>query len=272
MPIHCIRCFKEFPTKNDHRNHQLADDFCGVTRTKPTFVGFNEEQEEKLRSRKQKTKDVVERWKDVYRILFPDDDERSMPSPCKSFIYFNAVQFTDRKHPDHDTPNISIEQYNSLIQRRVHEELIGYDKHQRQILPVLIQSKLGNIGDNENSSSAILTSVIEECLSEALNDYHLSSIPDIPLDTSAGVFRDAGEPSTQDELAVHHSISGELIWGGTGVDEPQPDESSVQDGNYETVSFKEFQFDTGSSEHDSGFSDFISYEDEAYEASKPVLG
>lgn len=49
-----------------------------------SFEGIDESQKEMLRSRKQTSKDEVEKWKDIYRILFPDDDELKIPSCCKS--------------------------------------------------------------------------------------------------------------------------------------------------------------------------------------------
>jgi hypothetical protein len=61
----------------------LVNPIACEVQSEPTFVGFNEEQGERLRSRKQTTKDDVEKWKEVYRILFPEDDEPLIPSPCK---------------------------------------------------------------------------------------------------------------------------------------------------------------------------------------------
>jgi hypothetical protein len=46
-------------------------------------AGVSKEQEKHLRSRKRPAGQTeVDRWKDMYRILFPDDREDSIPSPC----------------------------------------------------------------------------------------------------------------------------------------------------------------------------------------------
>lgn len=50
--------------------------------------GFNKDQEKKLRSRKKATADTTDedKWREIYMILFPDDDLASIPTPCKHFI------------------------------------------------------------------------------------------------------------------------------------------------------------------------------------------
>ncbi len=46
--------------------------------------GIDGAQEKLLRSRKKSHKEWSEadKWRDAYRILFPDDDLAKMPSPC----------------------------------------------------------------------------------------------------------------------------------------------------------------------------------------------
>jgi hypothetical protein len=83
MPIHCARCRLVFEKREDLISHQRDLMACELG-TEPPIVGIDELQAEKLRSRKQKTKNEVEKWREMYRILFPDADELSMPSPCKS--------------------------------------------------------------------------------------------------------------------------------------------------------------------------------------------
>jgi hypothetical protein len=48
--------------------------------------GFSQTQEKQLRSRKKAKADMteVEKWYQAYRILFPDDDQENVPTPCKS--------------------------------------------------------------------------------------------------------------------------------------------------------------------------------------------
>ena len=47
--------------------------------------GFTKEQEEMLRSRRKTRPDMgpADKWKEVYMILFPDDNVDDIPSSCK---------------------------------------------------------------------------------------------------------------------------------------------------------------------------------------------
>jgi hypothetical protein len=45
--------------------------------------GFDKQQEKKLKSRKRSTLSEEEKWRETFRILFPDDEEENIPSPCE---------------------------------------------------------------------------------------------------------------------------------------------------------------------------------------------
>jgi hypothetical protein len=47
--------------------------------------GFDKEQEQRLRKRKRSMLTEAEKWKEMYKILFPYDDDDSIPSPCRCF-------------------------------------------------------------------------------------------------------------------------------------------------------------------------------------------
>jgi hypothetical protein len=66
-------------------DHQRAIEPCGM-RPKENIEGFDKLQLERLRSRKKSQTEPSEedKWRDVYRILFPIDDDFAMPSPCES--------------------------------------------------------------------------------------------------------------------------------------------------------------------------------------------
>jgi hypothetical protein len=52
--------------------------------TGPEPAGIDKEVEKKLRQKKRKKgQSEVEKWKDIYRILFPDVPENQIPSPCE---------------------------------------------------------------------------------------------------------------------------------------------------------------------------------------------
>ncbi|KAF2790459.1 hypothetical protein K505DRAFT_364699 [Melanomma pulvis-pyrius CBS 109.77] len=82
LPIFCRRCYTIFKAETLLDDHQRAIEPCTM-RPKEIIEGFDKLQHEKLRSRKKTRPEPNEedKWRDVYRILFPSDDEASMPSP-----------------------------------------------------------------------------------------------------------------------------------------------------------------------------------------------
>jgi len=87
LPIFCPRCYEHFKDEAMLHDHQRATNPC-ARRPEMTIEGFNKLQEKKLRSRKKSHSALSEedKWKDMYRVLFPGDNETCMPSPCKSSL------------------------------------------------------------------------------------------------------------------------------------------------------------------------------------------
>lgn len=65
-------------------HHQRSSTPC-VLRQNDEEEGINIEQETELRLRKRDVgkKTESDKWREMYKILFPDDGSRNMPSPCK---------------------------------------------------------------------------------------------------------------------------------------------------------------------------------------------
>ena len=74
-----------FKTDAELQTHMRLDPPCEVAAQEAELDGFGPAQEKLLRSRKKTQKDPTEeeKWKDVYRILFPADDLGMIPSPCE---------------------------------------------------------------------------------------------------------------------------------------------------------------------------------------------
>jgi len=85
LPVHCFRCQETFDNDEQLQTHMRTDPPCQVRSRPRTMEGINPSQEKLLRSRKRAQRHMteVEKWKDVYTILFPADDPAEMPSPCK---------------------------------------------------------------------------------------------------------------------------------------------------------------------------------------------
>ncbi len=83
MPSHCVRCWAVFKHKSEHDDHMRAEKRCEL-QPKQLIDGVTVDQEKELKKRKKTGPEQSEgeKWKDVYRILFPD--AKSIPTPCKN--------------------------------------------------------------------------------------------------------------------------------------------------------------------------------------------
>ncbi|KAI5926030.1 hypothetical protein F4810DRAFT_657142 [Camillea tinctor] len=83
LPKHvCARCQKPFREQKDLDDHLRADIRCEKVELIPV-LGIDEATEAKLRMRKKHSPDATEeqRWKDIYMMIFPKANPRSLPSP-----------------------------------------------------------------------------------------------------------------------------------------------------------------------------------------------
>ncbi|EJT71581.1 hypothetical protein GGTG_10837 [Gaeumannomyces tritici R3-111a-1] len=82
----CPRCCERFEAEDELSTHARAPEPCGV-REPELHDGFTQAQEKQLRSRKKDraagVEDLTEpqKWRQMYRILFPDVREEEIPSP-----------------------------------------------------------------------------------------------------------------------------------------------------------------------------------------------
>jgi len=87
-PIQCPRCWQAMDNSDRLESHLQASPVCDI-KEKIMIEGFDKKQEEKLKSRKRNHQNQTEeqRWKELYNILFPEDNEQDIPSPCTPNIY-----------------------------------------------------------------------------------------------------------------------------------------------------------------------------------------
>jgi hypothetical protein len=95
LPIMCMRCSKRFPTESDLAAHLRVPDPC-VWQEAPVIEGITAEQEKKLkrRQRLEISQSEEAKWMEIYRILFPDEHESNLPSPCKNWAFLNVTSMT----------------------------------------------------------------------------------------------------------------------------------------------------------------------------------
>jgi hypothetical protein len=88
---YCPRCKAAFKTKAEQQAHCESREPCNASAKLPP-EGTTEEQREMIRSKKRVGGDNLdsEKWNRIYSILFPDDDPKTIPSPCKSWKYYHG--------------------------------------------------------------------------------------------------------------------------------------------------------------------------------------
>jgi hypothetical protein len=80
--MHCPRCQAVFEEVNVLTTHLREQPPCELSE-ETTIEGFDEAQKEKLKSRKNLNKMTEnEKWRQIYKILFPDVAADHIPSPC----------------------------------------------------------------------------------------------------------------------------------------------------------------------------------------------
>ncbi|KAL2024336.1 hypothetical protein VTK56DRAFT_8818 [Thermocarpiscus australiensis] len=72
----CLRCFEHFDKPESLKSHQRAEVSCKLKQKSEDTI--TEEQEKLLRARSKPHSSEEEKWKEMYRILFPDE---TVPSP-----------------------------------------------------------------------------------------------------------------------------------------------------------------------------------------------
>lgn len=78
-------------SENEPLQHQRSDIPCPKQDSLVSSEGITPKQEQELR-RKRRGQTDIQKWKEIYRILFPGESQ--IPSPCK----FNMPMFDGQRH------------------------------------------------------------------------------------------------------------------------------------------------------------------------------
>jgi hypothetical protein len=86
MLILCRRCKKNFATRPEVNKHAVAEPPCDVSKEQFDWSrGFCSTEQDNFKSRKYlKGVSQADRWVKLYKALFPEDNEKDIPDPCKS--------------------------------------------------------------------------------------------------------------------------------------------------------------------------------------------
>ncbi|CAM1503539.1 Fc.00g011300.m01.CDS01 [Cosmosporella sp. VM-42] len=122
----CARCFEDFKTESELQGHQRQPIPCPVQDRPPGKEGINKEQEARLKSRKKSSgsKTEVERWYEMYKILFPDEENVPNPyyEPESGKSYSEPKVLSEyRSFLMRELPRLIREQFQELVDKRFEE-------------------------------------------------------------------------------------------------------------------------------------------------------
>lgn len=165
-PPQCPRCWAVFSTEEALQAHQQQNPPCERSETVTLVEGFSREQEKKLRSRKKAQPNMTDedKWRDIYMILFPDDDKDSIPSP-----YYDESDDGEREEGGihADTPGGELDDYAAFVRREM-PTLV------RRELEVLFDNELNGIDEKIKSRVA---NIVLDLQPKLLNLYKQSQLP-----------------------------------------------------------------------------------------------
>ncbi|ETS83102.1 hypothetical protein PFICI_04978 [Pestalotiopsis fici W106-1] len=96
LPPSCDRCYTAFKTDADRTAHLRLETQCPLKERPSRMQGFDGFQKDQLKSRPKgyKQKSEIEKWRHIYKILFPEAEEADIPS-----AFYDYKSFKDSGHP-----------------------------------------------------------------------------------------------------------------------------------------------------------------------------
>ena len=138
QPPYCPKCYRAF-AKDSMLNAHLRSDQCPILAGSPP-EGLNNEQRQNLKKRGLPNQSEEDRWRDMFRICFPDVAEDDMPTPCHG----------------EDLGVSEPVPYRQELLRRIRRELLA--------------SSNKKMSEAEEKAIAMVTDIVHKCESELLSD------------------------------------------------------------------------------------------------------
>ncbi|KAK0645386.1 hypothetical protein B0T16DRAFT_330535 [Cercophora newfieldiana] len=152
LPIQCPRCWGVFKSDELLRSHLQQNPPCVSSDNRTLVEGFTKDQEKRLRSRKKAQADTTDddKWREIYTILFPDDDEQSIPSP-----YYEPADYDEPSPPRRTSgsgPSSDLEDYTTFVKRemptlvrREIEVMLQHDNFEDPQLEARFRSRIADV-------------------------------------------------------------------------------------------------------------------------------
>lgn len=159
QPIQCVRCWDSFKTTEEHEEHQRATQACQI-KSKAIADGCDRDQEKRLRSKKRSAavKSESDKWKQVWKILFPRDADDQIPTP-----FYNTPSRDDQ--PTAKSPGS--------------DDFAGFEEYRRRELPRIIRQRVEEAVQREHEPleervKNEMMQMIRDCTTELLREYRKS--------------------------------------------------------------------------------------------------
>jgi hypothetical protein len=189
LPPQCHRCCITFANDVTLREHQRDPRGCEVNEQIP-LEGFDKDQERRLKSKKrsQTYQTEEEKWKGVYRILFPDDGEADIPipyieyQPCtgqtaepSNIASFQEFSRLELPRLVRRTLEVIIEQEAQPLEEKMKERLVDVVKECQNHLVSMFQSISGP------STESITFSELQSTARYSVRSYDQIAAPPVEL-------------------------------------------------------------------------------------------
>ncbi|KAK4454189.1 S-adenosyl-L-methionine-dependent methyltransferase [Podospora aff. communis PSN243] len=195
LPPQCPRCWEPFGSDDALREHLREDTACVKQENQTVLAGFTKEQESLLQKRARKGKTEEEKWREMYQILFPDDDPKTMPSP-----YYEPTQL--------NAPSGA-------------EGMASFAVFLRREMPALVRRELESMFENEFQA-------LEESLRPQIQQLIIDLQPRLLRRFQESLSGEAGEP---DLFPDQEGVQDEVLPGNQtavdGVEASDPEEEAL---------------------------------------------
>lgn len=172
-PINCPLCGSLFNAQEELNDH-LRSRTCEVQAPVP-LKSITDEIEKKLKNRRKSGLSPAERWKEIYQLIFPN--EQNVPSPCECFPTFPLTAKTVQKladhHKDYGPSDVLSPSGSEFLETDDHEAFSCRELPQvfREALDVTFQ---GQLPESPEEFKCLLVARLNDCQKQVSLRYHSS--------------------------------------------------------------------------------------------------
>ncbi|OAA60253.1 Zinc finger, C2H2 [Niveomyces insectorum RCEF 264] len=182
----CERCSSTFKLPEHLRKHLRQEEPCSVSpRLVPEDVGFDQEIEKKLRSRKKiDGQTEQDKWIHMFRLLFPSFKDGPTPSP------YAEINLWD------EPPTISFSQKNTTLITDAAQPPVVSDVHSMTVMAAAAEQSIRAVEKETRSAVSSSRSHMKNATPSGANDEYTDGQFLRPSTTPSPVERGAAETST----------------------------------------------------------------------------